>query len=385
MKIGIEAQRLFRPHKHGMDRVAQELIKNLQVIDKNNEYVVFVKPDRDTDAISETANFSIVEIPGGPYPYWEQIKLPKMAKQYNCDILHCTGNTAPIRTKIPLVTTLHDIIFMEDSVMQQLRNGASWYQKVGNLYRRIILNGVVKNSQRLITVSDFEKENIVDAFKEKSIGHIQTIHNGVSTHFMNSADLVALNHAKIKYNLPDNYMLHLANKDPRKNTKNVIKAFEGFLRTTRIPYKLVMLGYTKEDLVNTLKEIQSMELMNKVILPGYVPDRDLPAIYSLSQLFLFPSLREGFGIPIIEAMACGVPVITSNTSSMPEIAGDAACLVDPNHTESILQGIIKIETDTDYKEELIKKGLERCQLFSWRQMALQILDVYNNLYNDIKA
>ena len=134
MRIGIEAQRLFRTHKHGMDRVALELIKNLQEIDKENEYFIFVKPDQDTSAISESTNFAIVEIPGGPYPLWEQIKLPKIAKSFQCDILHCTSNTAPIFSKTPLVTTLHDIIYMEDSVLTQLKNAGSWYQKIGNLY-----------------------------------------------------------------------------------------------------------------------------------------------------------------------------------------------------------------------------------------------------------
>jgi hypothetical protein len=122
-----------------MDRVALELIKNLQVIDKENEYFIFVKPDQDTDVITKTSNFNIVEIPGGPYPYWEQIKLPKMAKHYNCDILHCTSNTAPLFNKTALVTTLHDIIYMEESMLKQLKSGASWYQKIGNLYRRIIV------------------------------------------------------------------------------------------------------------------------------------------------------------------------------------------------------------------------------------------------------
>ena len=125
MRIGIEAQRLFRKHKHGMDRVALELIRNLQVIDTKNEYFIFVKPDQDNTAIKQTENFKIVEIPGGPYPWWEQFKLPRIAKLHNCDILHCTSNTAPYSKKIPLITTLHDIIYMEGSLLKLLFNKAS--------------------------------------------------------------------------------------------------------------------------------------------------------------------------------------------------------------------------------------------------------------------
>ena len=123
-----------------------ELIKNLQIIDKDNEYFIFVKPDQDTSAISSTKNFNIIEIPGGPYPIWEQYKLPKIAKAYKCDILHCTSNTAPLFGKIPLVTTLHDIIYMENSLKDLLFSDASAYQKFGNLYRRLIVTSIVKKS-----------------------------------------------------------------------------------------------------------------------------------------------------------------------------------------------------------------------------------------------
>jgi len=118
MRIGIEAQRLFRPHKHGMDKVVQELIRNLQKIDTVNEYFIFVKPDKDTAAISSTSKCTIVEIPGGPYPLWEQCKLPKAQKAYQCDILHCTSNTAPYAMKTPLINNVHDIIYMEGSLLQ---------------------------------------------------------------------------------------------------------------------------------------------------------------------------------------------------------------------------------------------------------------------------
>lgn len=385
MRIGIEAQRLFRPHKHGMDRVALELIKNLQVLDKENDYFVFVKPDQDTAAISKTSNFTIVEIPGGPYPIWEQLKLPKIAKAYNCDILHCTSNTAPFANGIPLVTTLHDIIYMEGSLLTLLLNKASVYQKWGNLYRRLVVGNVVKNSKRLITVSNFEKENITKFFKLRSTKKLQSIHNGVSDHFKSSLGRAKLNDIKIKYGLPNNYLLHIANKDPRKNTKKVLKAFHKFSDKTGAEYQLVMLGYNINDLSNALDEIKALELINRIVLLDYVCDEDLPAIYSLSQLFLFPSLREGFGIPIIEAMACGVPVITSNTSSMPEIAGEAAFIVDPTSTDEILYGIIKITSDEPFKNELIHKGLKRSKQFSWNKMAVQVLELYKQLYKEIKT
>jgi len=384
MRIGIEAQRLFRPHKHGMDRVAIELIKNLQIIDKDNEYFIFVKPDQDTSAISNTKNFNIIEISGGAYPIWEQYNLPKVAKAYNCDILHCTSNTAPLFGKIPLVTTLHDIIYMENSLKNLLFSDAPAYQKFGNLYRRLIVPSVVKKSKRLITVSNFEKENITNFFKLND-KKIQTIYNGVNEKYKTEISEEALADLKANYKLPKHYLLHISNKDPRKNTKRVLLAYKDFIKATDATYKLVMLGCNNHNLKIILSEIEALDLYDHIVLTGYVPDEDLPIIYHLAALFLFPSLREGFGIPIIEAMACGVPVITSNTSSMPEVAGDAAHLINPNKTEELTNGIIKILNDINYKDELIQKGLKRYKLFTWEFMARQVLDLYKQLHQGIKT
>tara|TARA_R110002072_G_scaffold209497_2_gene367121 strand:- start:1190 stop:2344 length:1155 start_codon:yes stop_codon:yes gene_type:complete len=384
MRIGIEAQRLFRPHKHGMDRVAQELIKNLQAIDTKNEYFIFVKPDEDTTAIRSSSNFKIVEIPGGPYPFWEQYKLPKVAKAYKCDILHCTSNTAPYFRQIPLITTLHDIIYMEGSLLKLLTNKASLYQKFGNLYRRFIVSKVVKNSKRLFTVSNFENENITNFFKLNS-KDVQTVYNGVNETFSANIDLNHISKVKVKYNLPEKFMLHIANKDPRKNTKKVLEAFNEFLKSTRSNYKLVVLGCKDADLKIMLNDLNASDLYDHIILTGYLSDEDLPIIYQLSEIFLFPSLREGFGIPIIEAMACGVPVITSNTSSMPEVAGEAAHLIDPNKTEEITKGMLKITTDENYKNLLIQRGFLRSKQFSWKNMASQVLMQYKQLHKEINT
>ena len=149
--------------------------------------------------------------------------------------------------------------------------------------------------------------------------------------------------------------------------------------------KLVLVGLNESKLSTILKSIDlEEELSDKIILTGYVVDTDLPILFSLSELFLFPSLREGFGIPIIEAMACGTPVITSNTSSMPEVAGDAACLVNPNSTENIYEAISKVRSDKNYKNQLTEKGLARYTKFTWENAARQVLGIYQTFnHNNI--
>lgn len=380
MRIGIEAQRLFRPHKHGMDRVALELIKNLQKLDTLNEYFIFVKPDRDNKVIDETDNFKIVEISGGPYPVWEQFKLPRVAKKYKCDILHCTSNTAPMYYRIPLVTTLHDVIFSETSMIKQILSRASWYQKLGNIYRRLIVSRVVKQSDKLITVSNFEKRNIKDRFsicKDK----IETVYNGVNSDFSTKIDSTKQEQVVLKYKLPELFLLHIGNTDPRKNTRRVLEAFKEFINHSSESYKLVLVGLNEDKLNALLNDLRLTQLKQHIVLTGYVLDEDLPVIFSKAKLFLFPSLREGFGIPIIEAMASGIPVITSNTSSMPEVAGEAACIVDPYCKDDIVQGITNILTNDQFREELVRKGLTRSKTFSWVKSATSVLESYQRLYN----
>lgn len=379
MKIGIEGQRLFRKKKHGMDMVALELIRNLQLIDAENEYFIFVKPDEDNTVLQETQNFKIIQLEGGSYPMWEQIALPKAAKKYGCEILHCTSNTAPIFTDIPLITILHDIIYMESSYYKILTGSATPYQKFGNAYRKLIVPWVVKKSDKIVTVSHFEKNRIAEFFGMKNDKRLTAIYNGVSAHFKPITDESELKRVKEKYHLPDHFFFFLGNTDPKKNTFGTLKAFSDFLKQSKSDYKLVMLDYDLNELEKLLIEIGDKELINNIVLTGYVINTDLPAIYSLCTIFLYPSLRESFGIPMLEAMGCGVPVITSNTSSMPEVAGDAAHIINPYNPEEITQAIIKILADAEYYDSLCKKGIERNKLFSWKNMAEQVLILYNEI------
>lgn len=374
MIIGIEAQRIFRKKKHGMDMVALELIRNLQMIDTENQYYVFVKPDEDRACLEETPNFTIVELGGGPYPTWEQIALPRAAEKYKCDILHCTSNTAPVRGKTPLITTVHDIIYMEG--VSLLKKGGTLYQKFGNMYRRMVVPTVIRRSKKVITVSEFEKQRMVKFFGLND-DKIVAVYNGVGGHFQPVTEPKVLLEAKNKYHLPENFLFFLGNTDPKKNTPNVLKSFALFNWHSETKYKLVMLDYEEDALMSLLQEIGHPEIRKDIHLTGYVPNNELPSIISQAKIFLYPSLRESFGIPILEGMACGVPVITANTSSMPEVAGDAARLVDPKNPNEIVRSINKLLEDDTLKENLIEKGLQRAKKFSWKNMAISVAKLYN--------
>lgn len=373
LRIGIEAQRIYREKKHGMDFVALEMIRNLQIIDKKNEYVVFVKPDKDK-CLEETSNFKIVELKGTTYPYWEQILLPAAAKAEKIDVLHCTSNTAPTQKSIPLILTLHDVIYMEKSPWA----GGSLYQKFGNMYRRMNVPGVVNNASVVITVSEFEKKVIQKQFPQIS-NKLKVVYNGKSSYFHTNYSATQIQEVVDTYNLPSEFIFFLGNTDPKKNLPRVIEAYTKYCRALSNPLKMVIADFSASLLNSYLTKLNAVDLTNQFVLPGYIPNKELPLIFNRATFFLYPSLRESFGIPIIEAMACGTPVITSDAASMPEVSGGAAYLVNPNDVLSLKEGISRLATDKELRIKLIDKGLKRAATFNWLNTAKEVLEIYEEI------
>ncbi|GAB2536936.1 glycosyltransferase family 4 protein [Spirosoma aerophilum] len=373
MRIGIEAQRLLKPHKHGMDIVAMETIRALATSEQH-EFVVFVKPDTDRDGLPVSPNLEFVELSGRPYPIWEQYVLPQAVKKYGLDILHCTANTAPLRCAAPLVLTLHDIIFLESQPMLH----GSWYQRFGNQYRRWNVPQIVSKCDRIITVSDFERHRIVDHFKLDP-DRVTTIWNAVSSQFRIIDDNSQIESIRAEYNLPEEFIFFLGNTDVKKNVRGVLKALMLLKVQGELSLPVVISNLSAAALEVMLTEINGQLIADDIILCGYVPNLILPLIYNAATVFLCPSLRESFGLPILEAMACGTPVITSNTSAMPEVAGNAALLVDPTSAEDMALQLSNMLQDPMLRAELRVKGLERAALFSWQSATGKLLDVYSDV------
>ncbi|MGZ3854008.1 MAG: glycosyltransferase family 4 protein, partial [Flavisolibacter sp.] len=357
MRIGIEAQRIFRPKKHGMDVVAIELIKNLQEIDSSNEYTIFGRSGIN-DVLPAVTNYHIDTFSALTYADWEQIALPRKLSGRKLDLLHCTANTAPLNLSVPLVVTIHDIIYLE-----QVNFKGSTYQNLGNLYRRFIVPRVAKKAKLILTVSEFEKDNIIKTLRLPP-DKVRVLYNGVAAQFNNRYTPDTITEFKKKYNLPSQFIMFLGNTAPKKNTLNVIKAYADYCIREKDPIPMVLLDFKKELVLKTLNELGQAVLLSRFVFPGYVPYAQIPLMYNLATLFLYPSLRESFGLPILEAMACGVPVITSNTSSMPEVAGDAAEIIDPFNHNELSQGISKLLLNEELRNQYKQRGLERAAMFT---------------------
>lgn len=376
MRIGIEAQRIFRKNKHGMDYVVLQEIKELQQLDLVNEYYVFVKPGEDR-CVESTKNVHVIELKCPSYPLWEQWALPRAAKKYGVEILHCTSNTAPIWCDIPLVLTLHDIIFLEPRDKQN----KSLYQNLGWFYRRIDVPRILGKSRRIITVSNFEMENIISKLNIPR-ERMAMIYNGYNDWFrpINNCELPKAMSTKLTAN---GYFFFLGNTDPKKNTERTLVAYSKYLKQSEVKRKLLMADLDPDYLNGIIEHNHIENIRENIVMPGYIVNSDLPYIYNNAFAFLYTSLRESFGIPLLEAMACGTPVITSNTSSMPEIGGKDAILVNPESSDEITAMMLRLETDQTFYNEQKQIGLQRAKLFSWKKTAENLLKLYQDVYQEI--
>ena len=374
MRIGIEAQRIFRKNKHGMDYVVLQEILELQKMDRHNEYFVFVAPGPDV-CVTDTPNVHVILVPGNFYPLWEQWSLPRAAAEARVELLHCTSNTAPIWCDIPLVLTLHDIIFLEP---RDKRN-RSLYQNMGWLYRRLVVPRILKKCRRIITVSEFEQGNIV-----KKLGltrqQVVMIYNGYNEWFrpMNDPNCIFA-----KYMAERGYLFFLGNTDPKKNTERTLIAYSKYLERSTVKRKLLMADLDRQYLDDIISRNHIENIRPCLEMPGYIANTDLPYVYSAAFAFLYTSLRESFGIPLLEAMACGTPVVTSNTSSMPEIAGPDAMLVDPTDADAIAAMLLRLESDSEFYQQQRAIGLERATHFSWQHTAEQLLELYQQTIHQL--
>jgi glycosyltransferase involved in cell wall biosynthesis len=375
MRIGIEAQRIFRKKKHGMDIVALELIKALQLIDSTNQYFIFVQKGED-HCLTETANFKIVEVPGITYADWEQIFLPIYVKKHKVDVLHCTSNTAPVFCSAPTIITLHDIIFLENKTSKD--HLFNLYQELGRVYRKYIVPVNLKNTKRIITVSNFERTRISESLKIGS-DKISVVYNAFGKHFSKPEDQSKIEEVRAKYNLPQQYIFYIGNTDPKKNMFSTLKAYAKYVDAAETKLPLLIADVDAKNLDLILEKAGLNNYRQHIQLTGYIYNSDLPFIYAAASVFLYPSLRESFGIPMLESMACGTPVITSNTSALPEIAGDAAMLVNPANESEITKAIQEALSNKSVREQLIEKGLQRIRSFNWNLSATNLLGIYQTI------
>lgn len=352
----------------GVERHIIELTRGLSQIDRENQYVIFIAPWQNyfPHIFQENFRFITVNIPRNQTfrNMWQAFVFPFVARKIKPDIVHLS-NVMPLVIKMyPTIVTLHDLI-------------ESYYPKSFNklqvVYRKIILHVITRLSSCIITVSNYVKATILERCKK---ARIVTIYNGVSYLRENSSNSTKNNDVL----LPNKYILFVGVFEPHKNVVSIIKAFSRISHKIKEEYKLVFVGREGRDSKNISEHIEQLKLKKKILHLSKVDDQTLAQIYEKASLFVFPSFIEGFGLPVLEAMAVGTPVIASNKTALPEVCGDAAILVNPDSVEELANAIEEVLTNKSLTEELVKKGKERLKLFSWDRAAKETLELYNRVY-----
>lgn len=354
MQILIDA-RCVEKNLSGISRHAVSIVTKIFEIDNTNRYKLLVRNCGINHFHDLPENVELIVADIRPYTLKEQLVLPQILKKIDYDLYYTPNYTAPLFIHKPIVFTIHDLIHL---IFHQ------HYTVFHRIYYMVIIKKLVMKAKFIFTVSESTKKDIIKFFDvpdEKIIVN----YNGVSEGFNPGQKNQAKRYVRERFGITGSFVLWVGNDKPHKNLEGVLKAFNSLLRVNP-SISLVCVGSKKID---EIKSRSSQRIFNPV--PN--TDEDLINLYRSAELLVVPSLYEGFCLPVLEAFACGCPVVTSNTSSLPEIAGDAALLINPEDPEEISMAMEKILKDQVLREELIRKGIERAGQFSWRRAAEKVL------------
>lgn len=381
MKIGIDARFLTHPQKGGYKTYTENLVSALACVDQANQYILYVDRLPDEHAkIPKQPNFSyeiIRQMPVIGMPLREQVGLSLQIARDRIDLLHSPCLTAPILADCPLVVTIHDMIWLFPHKYSQY-NHLSLQWTLMEWYNLLIPRYTSRRAAAIITVSQFSKKNIVEYLGiDPSL--IFVTHEAVNSSFGPNLDQERAQSSGKKYGLQTKFIMAIGSADPRKNIETLVKAYSLLPQNLRAEYHLVIV-WTASSLSQTVSEqVQALGIGECIHFLTQVTNEDLFFLYHETSLFVFPSLYEGFGLPMLEAMACGVPVVAANTSSIPEIAGDAARLFEPKDAQEMSATIARVLSDENLKSDMVKKGFERNAMFSWEKCARETLAIYTKV------
>lgn len=292
-------------------------------------------------------------------------------RSYNFDVIHEPFSAYTLQTNKPVVLTVHDIqheYYPNFFSSSELEFRKRWYTRS------------ISRAQKVIAISEFTRHTIIEKYSV-SPENVVVNHYGLDPQFVKQTNQNQLSEIKRKYDLPQSFIFYPANSWPHKNHLGLLRAVRQLKARGRLTFKLVLSGVLYPEHQNLLEEISNLGLSDDVIHIGYVQHADIPLIYSLALALVFPSFFEGFGAPVMEAMGCGCPVLCSDVTSLPEIAGGAALLVDPNDEDLLAMNIEVITADTAARERLIELGLKRAKDFSWGKVAYRTSEIYSEAAN----
>lgn len=385
-RIGIDA-RFYGPIGKGLGRYTQEIVDNLIKIDTTNEYVIFLYKENFQEFDCDGVRIKKVLLNIRWYTLAEQILFPFYIWREKLDLMFFPHFNVPILTPKKYIITIHDLILTKFPTVRATTL-SPWLYRIKDLAYRITIRLAVWRAKKIIAVSEYTKKDLIDNFRldEKKI---TVTYEGVANLSKNRDSLFAekLNNNQVleKYKISKPFLMYVGNSYPHKNLDGLVDIFPEILR--QYPdMKLILVGKEDYFYARIKKYTESKGLYqkddnnSKIIFPDYVPDKDLEILFKNAVAYVFPSKYEGFGLPPMEAMAKGCPVVSSNASCLPEILGEAAIYFDPENKNEMIAQINKIITDENLRAELIKKGYEQAKKYNWWECARLTLGVIDEAF-----
>jgi glycosyltransferase involved in cell wall biosynthesis len=366
VRIGIDVRKL---HDFGIGTYIRNLLRQLARLDRETEFVLLCRIEDKPALDSLGENFRPVSESAGNYSFAEQLRIPLALRRERVTLFHAPHYVLPPLVPCRSIVTIHDCIHL--MFPQYLPNRLAFG------YARASMGLASRRATRVLTVSESSKRDIIKFFgtaPEK----IDVIYNAYDERFGLEPRAEDVERVRERYQLQDEFVLYAGNVKPHKNLERLIEAFH-LVRQGGLDLKLVLIGDEISKYAALRRAVHRYQLHKYVRFLGYLPEETLAVMYRLAGVFVFPSLYEGFGLPPLEAMASGTPVVTSNVSSLPEVAGDAAVLVDPYDPRAIADGIRRVVTDRGLHDELRRKGLARAHQFSWETSVRRVREIYHQV------
>jgi glycosyltransferase involved in cell wall biosynthesis len=355
----------------GVSRYVHSLLSYLPQVDSAISYCAFLGPGLPEYAGWRTSRSLWTTGSPPARVLWEQLVQPWAARRQALDLLHAPVNIGPLMAPCPLIVTVHDLSF---------RHFPHLFRPARRLYQEKLTRATVQRAASVIAVSQSTRDDIVQSM-DIPLERITVIPNGVDAE-MRPMEEKAVAELRRRYQLPEHFVLSLSTLEPRKNLELLLEAYASLVHRGMIGHKLVIAGGKGWYYATIFASVERLGLSDRVIFPGFVPEGDKPLWYSAADLFVYPSLYEGFGLPPLEAMACGTPVVVAATSSLPEVVGDAGLYIDPHDPSDLACTMAALLHDSGRRHKLREAGLEQASRFSWRKTAVQTARLYHRILGD---
>jgi glycosyltransferase involved in cell wall biosynthesis len=366
MRIGVMLRHLGE--LGGIVVYTKNVLENLLEIDKKNEYIFLYNSYSLVGTYSKYSNVRELVIDKKNKFLWDQYYVPKVIKSEKIELVFNPKLSVPIFAPAKKVLTMHGL---EQFALPKL---FKWYD---NIYFHIMMPLFCRYTDSVIVMTEFGRGELIKYLKAKP-DKIEVISESYHKRFAASKNETKLSEIKKKYNLPDRFVLFVGGLVPLKNFSNILRAYN--IVKNKTPVKLVVAGFKRFKYQKDLDLINRLKLKKDLVMLGFVPDDDLPYLYCLASCFVFPSLYEGFGIPVIEAQACGCPVVSTTKGATPEVSGGAAMLVNPYNHREIAQALYEVLTNDELKVKLVKDGFENAKRFSWLETSKKTLKLFEKMF-----